>query len=138
MDAAVNAAKGDAAEQIREISGGGVHVSLEALGIEQTVNASIRCLRPLGRHVQVGMPVGHTAHMDVDMSAVHQGNLALYGTRGMPAHRYPSLLGLITRDKVDLSPLIAREVPLSGASAELAAFNGPTPPGVAVITDFQT
>ncbi|MBN9674677.1 zinc-dependent alcohol dehydrogenase family protein [Salipiger bermudensis] len=138
MDAAVNAAEGDAAEQIREITGGGVHVSIEALGIPQTVNASIRCLRPLGRHVQVGMPVGHTAHMDVDMSAVYQGNLALYGTRGMPAHRYPSLLGLITRDKVDLSPLIAREVPLSGASAELAAFNGPTPPGVAVITDFRT
>ncbi|MCA0961056.1 zinc-binding dehydrogenase [Salipiger bermudensis] len=138
MDAAVNAAEGDAAEQIREITGGGVHVSIEALGIPQTVNASIRCLRPLGRHVQVGMPVGHTSHMDVDMAAVYHGNLALYGTRGMPAHRYPSLLGLITRDKVDLSPLIAREVPLSAAGAELAAFNGPTPPGVAVITDFQS
>ena len=84
------------------------------------------------------MPVGHTAHMDVDMSAVYMGNLALYGTRGMPAHRYPSLLGLITSNKVDLSPLIAREIGLSGASAELAAFNGPTPPGVAVITDFQS
>ena len=30
----------------------------------------------------------------------------------------------------------AREVALGDASAELAAFNGPTPPGVAVITDF--
>jgi alcohol dehydrogenase len=27
-------------------------------------------------------------------------------------------------------------VALSDASAELAAFDGPTPPGVAVITDF--
>lgn len=136
MDAGVNARDGDAAQQIREITGGGAHVSIEALGIPETVNASIRCLRPLGRHVQVGMPVGHTARMDVDMSAVYQGNLALYGTRGMPAHRYPSLLGLITRGKVDMSPLIAREIPLGQAGAELAAFNGPTPPGVAVITDF--
>ena len=70
------------------------------------------------------------------MNAVYMANLALYGTRGMPSHRYPSLLGLITRGKVDMSPLIAREIPLSQAGAELAAFNGPTPPGVAVITDF--
>ena len=136
MDAAVNALNGDAAEQIRDITGGGAHVSVEALGIEQTVDASIRCLRALGRHVQVGMPVGHTAHMDINMNAVYMSNLALYGTRGMPSHRYPSLLGLITSGKVDMSPLIAREIPLSEASRELAAFNGPTPPGVAVITDF--
>ncbi len=136
MDAAVNAAEEDAAAKIREITGGGAHVSVEALGIPQTVNASIRCLRPLGRHVQVGMPVGHHAVQEVDMNAVYMANLALYGTRGMPSHRYPSLLGLITRGKVDMSPLIAREIPLSKAGAELAAFNGPTPPGVAVITDF--
>ena len=64
------------------------------------------------------------------------GNLALFGTRGMPAHRYPSLLSLIAGGHVDLSPIVAREVALSDTSAELVAFNGPTPPGVAVITDF--
>jgi alcohol dehydrogenase len=55
----------------------------------------------------------------------------------MPSWRYPSLLDLITRGAVDMSPLIAREIGLSGASAELRAFNGPTPPGVAVISDFR-
>ncbi|WP_417725031.1 zinc-binding dehydrogenase [Salipiger sp.] len=136
MDAAVNASEGDTAARIKEITGGGAHVSVEALGIPVTVNASIHCLRPLGRHVQVGMPVGHTAKQEIDLNAVYMSNLAMFGTRGMPPHRYPSLLGLITRGKVDMSPLIAREIPLSQAGAELAAFNGPTPPGVAVITDF--
>jgi alcohol dehydrogenase len=135
IDAAVPAGE-DTVERIREITGGGAHVSVEALGIPATVNGSIRCLRPLGRHVQVGMPVGHTARMEVDMSAVYQGNLALYGTRGMPAHKYPSLLSLITSGKVDMAPMIAREVGLSDVSAELAAFDGPTPPGVAIVTDF--
>lgn len=135
MEAAVMAGP-DTAEEVREITGGGAHVSVEALGIPVTVNASLRCLRPLGRHVQVGMPVGDTAVMEVDMSAVYQGNLALYGTRGMPAWRYPSLLGLITSGAVDMSPLIAREVGLPDVSAELAAFDGPMPPGVAVVTDF--
>jgi D-arabinose 1-dehydrogenase-like Zn-dependent alcohol dehydrogenase len=136
-EAAVNAKAGNVAEAIREISGGGAHVSVEALGIAETTNASIECLRPLGRHIQIGMPVGHTAHMQINMNAVYMKNLALFGTRGMPSWRYPSLLALIESGRVDMTPLIAREIPLSGASAELRAFDGPTPPGVAVITDFQ-
>lgn len=135
-EAAVNATAGDVAAKIKEITGGGAHVSVEALGLPVTTNASIECLRPLGRHVQVGMPVGHTATMEINMSAVYLGNLALFGTRGMPPWKYPSLLALITGGRIDMSPLIAREIGLSGVSDELAAFNGPTPPGVAVITDF--
>jgi alcohol dehydrogenase len=54
----------------------------------------------------------------------------------MPSWRYPSLLSLIEGGSLDLNPMIARRVALSDASAELAAFDGPTPPGVAVITDF--
>lgn len=135
-DAAVNASHGKTAEAIRDLTGGGAHVSIEALGIEATTNASIECLRPLGRHVQVGMPIGHSANMQINMNAVYMGNLALYGTRGMPSWRYPSLLSLIESGGVDLMPLIAREIPLSSASDELRAFNGPTAPGVAVITDF--
>lgn len=137
-EAAINARDGDVAARIRDITGGlGAHVSVEALGIEATTNGSIDCLRPLGRHVQVGMPVGHTATMQINMNTVYMKNLALFGTRGMPAWRYPSLLGLIEAGRVDIRPLIAREVGLSGASAELRAFDSPTPPGVAVISDFR-
>lgn len=137
-EAAIDAREGDVAARIREITGGlGAHVSVEALGIEATTNGSIDCLRPLGRHVQVGMPVGHTATMQINMNTVYMKNLALFGTRGMPAWRYPSLLGLIEAGRVDIRPLIAREVALSGASAELRAFDGPTAPGVAVISDFR-
>ncbi|MCC5988066.1 MAG: alcohol dehydrogenase catalytic domain-containing protein [Pararhodobacter sp.] len=136
-EAAIDAREGDVGERIRAVADGqGVHVSVEALGIEATVNASLDCLRPLGRHVQVGMPVGHTARMMVTMSEVYLKNLALFGTRGMPAWRYPELLGLIGAGRVDVSPLIARRVGLSAVSDELRVFNGPAPPGVAVIDDF--
>jgi alcohol dehydrogenase len=136
-EAAIDARDGDAAQRIVEMTGGGAHLSIEALGIAATTNASIECLRPLGRHVQIGMPVGHTARMEINMNAVYMKNLALFGTRGMPSWRYPSLLSLIEAGRVDFTPLVAREVTLSGASAELRAFNGPTAPGVAVITDFS-
>ena len=134
---AVDARTGNVAEQIRSATGGGAHVSVEALGIAATTNASLECLRPLGRHVQVGLPTGHTAQMQINMNAVYMKQLALYGTRGMPSWRYPTLLNLIERGAVDVRPIVARQVALSDASAELRAFDAPMPPGVAVITDFQ-
>ncbi len=133
---AIDASDGESAARIREITGGGAHVSLEALGFSATVAASLACLRPLGRHVQVGLPVGQHAVQPINLNTVYMGNLAIFGTRGMPAWRYPSLLSLIEGGAVDLSPIVAREVALSETGRELAAFNGPMPPGVAVITDF--
>lgn len=135
-EAVVNAAETDAAAAIREITGGGAHVSLEALGIAATTEASLRSLRKLGRHVQVGMPAGEHAAMTLPWDVVYAGQLALFGTRGMPGWRYPSLFSLIESGAVDPAPLVTRRIGLSAAGAELAAMDGPTPPGVAVITDF--
>ncbi|MEX2520784.1 MAG: zinc-dependent alcohol dehydrogenase family protein [Paracoccaceae bacterium] len=135
-EAVVNASRTNAADAIREITGGGAHVSLEALGVEATTAASLRCLRKLGRHVQVGMPAGDHASMTLPWDVVYSGQLALYGTRGMPGWRYPSLFSLMEAGAIDFAPLVTRRIALSGASAELAAMDGPTPPGVAVIIDF--
>ncbi len=135
-DAVVNAAETDPAEAIREITGGGADVAIEALGIAETTVNALKSLRKLGRMVQIGMPAGAHTQMTLPMDAVYSGQLAIFGTRGMPAWRYPSLLNLIEAGQVDLTPLIARRVRLSDASAELAAFDRPAPPGVAVITDF--
>lgn len=135
-DAVVNAAECDAALAVREITGGGADVAIEALGIPVTTVGALKSLRKLGRMVQVGMPAGDHASMVIPMDVVYSGQLAIYGTRGMPAWRYPSLLSMIEGGHVDLNPLIARRVKLSDASAELALFDQPAPPGVAVITDF--
>lgn len=135
-DAIVNAAKENVAAAIHEITGGGAQVSIEALGIEATTNASIACLATLGRHVHVGMPSGDGL-MQLNMRDIYTKQLAFYGTRGMPSWKYPTLLGMIERGDVDISPMVAREIPLSGASAELRAMKGPTAPGTAVITDFK-
>ncbi|ARE41617.1 Alcohol dehydrogenase [Rhodovulum sp. P5] len=136
-DAVIDAREGDAAEAVRFATEGGAHVAVEALGIPETTTGALRSLRKLGRMVQIGMPAGEHTMMELPMDAVYSGQLAVYGTRGMPAWRYPSLLSMIDGGHVDLTPLIARRVALSDASAELAAFDAPAPPGVAVITDFK-
>ncbi|MCB2136225.1 MAG: zinc-dependent alcohol dehydrogenase family protein [Rhodobacteraceae bacterium] len=135
-DAVIDAGTADAPAAIRDLTGGGADMAIEALGIEETTANAMRCLKKLGRMVQIGMPAGPHTHMRLPMDVLYSGQLALFGTRGMPAWRYPSLLGLIESGAVDLSPLIARRIALTEASAELAAFDRPAPPGVAVITDF--
>jgi alcohol dehydrogenase len=98
------------------------------LGVAQTTVPALKCLRKLGRMVQVGMPAGDHTTMPIPMDAVYSGQLAVFGTRGMPSWRYPPLLDFVMSGRVDLTP--------SQATEELAVFDGPAPPGVAVITDF--
>ncbi|WP_170425110.1 zinc-dependent alcohol dehydrogenase family protein [Ruegeria arenilitoris] len=135
-DAVVNAATGDAPQAVKDITGGGAHVAIEALGIETTTVGALKSLRKLGRMVQIGMPTGDHAEMSLPMDVLYSGQLAVYGTRGMPSWRYPSLISLISGGSVDLSPLVTRKISLNQVSDELAAFDHPAPPGVAVVTDF--
>ncbi|MEL7092921.1 MAG: alcohol dehydrogenase catalytic domain-containing protein [Pseudomonadota bacterium] len=129
-------ARDGGAEAMRSATGGGAHVVIEALGMPETTQNALQSCRKLGRMVQVGMPAGDNARMELPWDAVYSGQLAIYGTRGMPAHRYPSLLDFLAATGLDLSPMIARRVALSDVNTELALFDGPAPPGVAVITDF--
>ena len=55
----------------------------------------------------------------------------------MPSWKYPSLLEMIEKGKIDLSPMVDREISLSQARAELRMMKGATPPGTAVITKFE-
>jgi alcohol dehydrogenase len=135
-EAVIDASDARAADAMREATGGGVDVAIEALGLPVTTANALRSLRKLGRMVQVGMPAGDHVRMTLPWDAVYGGQLAVYGTRGMPAHRYPSLLDFLAATRLDLAPMIARRVGLSDASAELARFDAPAPPGIAVITDF--
>lgn len=137
-DAVIDAREPDAVQALRDVTGGGADLVIEALGVEVTTRNAMLSLKKLGRMVQVGMPAGDHTAMTLPWDAVYSGQLAIYGTRGMPTWRYPSLLSLIEGGNVDLSPMIARHVALSNVSAELAAFDAPAPPGVAVITDFQS
>ncbi|MCH1991082.1 zinc-binding dehydrogenase, partial [Achromobacter xylosoxidans] len=54
-DAVVDARDGAVVARVRDVTGGGAHVSLDALGSAATCLSSIAGLRPRGRHVQVGL-----------------------------------------------------------------------------------
>jgi alcohol dehydrogenase len=115
---------------VREVTGGGAHVSLDALGSPGTLAASVLGLRRRGRHVQVGLlnerPV-------VPMERVIGWELELVGSHGMPAHAYAKMVPLVATGRLRPAELVTGELALTDAAAALAAMDAPGPTGIRVI-----
>ncbi|SFK41839.1 zinc-binding dehydrogenase [Geodermatophilus ruber] len=122
------------ADRVTELTGGGAHVSLDALGAAATCENSVRSLRPRGRHVQVGLLPPAQGRPAVPMERVIALELQVLGSHGMAAHAYPELLGLIAAGRLRPQELVTRELGLDEAGAALADV-GRTP-GIAVVTSF--
>lgn len=137
-DAVVNAAKTDPAETIRDLTGGGAHVSLDALGIYDTFSNSLKSLRKLGRHVQIGMPVGEHATVPLPLlELVYARQLTLHGMRGLGAAGFAELFRKIEAGQLDIAQLVTARLPLSQLTEALRAMDGAQQAGVAVITAFD-
>jgi D-arabinose 1-dehydrogenase-like Zn-dependent alcohol dehydrogenase len=81
-----------AGTDIRELTDGGAHASLDAIGSEAACGASIAGLRKRGRHVQIGLlPEPPRVPMDLVIAR----ELELLGSHGMAAHAYPEMLVLV-------------------------------------------
>jgi D-arabinose 1-dehydrogenase-like Zn-dependent alcohol dehydrogenase len=124
----------DVPAAVTELTGGGAHVSLDALGAPATCANSVRSLRPRGRHVQVGLLPPEQGRAEVPMERVIALELAVLGSHGMAAHAYPELLGLIAAGRLDPRRLVTRELALDGAATALAEVG--RRPGIAVVTSF--
>lgn len=126
-------ASGDAVEQIRDVTGGGAHVSLDALGDPAVAAASVACLRPRGRHVQIGLLLGEAASTALPMDLVVSRELAVLGSHGMPAVDYPAMLELVASGAIDPERLITARIGLDGAGAALAAMDHGSPTGITIV-----
>ncbi len=125
---------GDVAAEVRDVTGGGAHVSVDAVGSAATAVASVRGLRRRGRHVQVGLLFGADATPPLPMDRVVTQELEIYGSHGMAAHDYPGLLDLVRRGHVDPRRLVGRVVGLDQAGEALATLGRPgSAPGLTVV-----
>ena len=129
----VDARSADPVEAVLDLTGGGAHVSLDALGSATTCANSIRCLRKRGRHVQVGLMLEDDRTTAIPMDRVIAYELELRGVHGMAVGRYRALLDLVTSGAVDPGRLIGRTIGLAGAGAELASMGDFAQRGVTVL-----
>jgi D-arabinose 1-dehydrogenase-like Zn-dependent alcohol dehydrogenase len=136
-DGALRAAREAGAElavpagaDIRELTGGGAHVSLDAIGTEAACAASVAGLRKRGRHVQVGLLPDPPR---VPMDLVIGRELELLGSHGMAAHAYPEMLALVAAGRLRPDRLVTTRIGLEEAPAALVAMTDGSPVGITVI-----
>lgn len=118
---------------VREITGGGAHVSIEAAGNPQACAASIGSLRWRGRHVQIGLLPPAAGPTALPMDRVVALELQILGSHGMPARAYGPLLELVTAGLLRPGDLVTRTIGLAGAPAALAAMGAAAPAGITLI-----
>ena len=124
-------------DAVRDLTGGGAHVSIDALGVTQTFHNSIAGLRKLGRHVQIGQPLEEHAQPTIPLlELVYARQIAVMGTRGIAASRFPALFDMIAAGRMDPARLVTRTIPLEEAGAALAAMDGYAGSGITVIDRF--
>jgi alcohol dehydrogenase len=136
VDASADGA--DVPGEIRGLTDGGAHVSVDALGVAETCRNSVDCLRRRGQHVQLGLTTDdERGEVALPMDRVAMRSLDVLGSRGMPPSRAADLLRFVAREDVDPGALVSREVALSEVSDRLAAMTDYETEGVEVVTDFE-
>lgn len=126
----------DVPAAIRDLTGGGAHVSLDALGSTVTCRSSILSLRKRGRHVQVGLMVGQDRNAPLPMDQVIAKELVIVGSHGMQAHAYGPMLEMIARGVMRPERMITKRVSLDEAPAELMSMGDFRGVGITVIDRF--
>ena len=126
-------AGGDVAAAIHDLTGGGAHVAIDAVGSEQTAATGITSLRRRGRHVQVGLLPPVDGHPRMPMDRVIGWELDLLGSHGMAAADYPAMMELVASGRLRPQELIERTVSLDTAAQILPTFDTAVVSGMTII-----
>jgi D-arabinose 1-dehydrogenase-like Zn-dependent alcohol dehydrogenase len=135
--ATVNAASDKVAEQVVEVTGGGAHVSVDALGDAATTIPALYCLRTRGRHLRLGTSSkAQGGHINVPMDLLLFRELEIIGSLGMQPARYPAMLRMIEAGRLRPGRLVKGTVPIEGATDVLASMSESGPIGTHVINQW--
>ncbi|MCC5779642.1 zinc-dependent alcohol dehydrogenase family protein [Nitratireductor sp. B36] len=124
------------AEAILDLTNGGAHVSIDALGHPETCFNSIQSLRRRGKHVQVGLMLAGHSTPQVPMARVIAHELEILGSHGMQAHRYDAMLTMIQAGKLAPDRLVGRQISLEESINALMQMDTFQSVGATVISRF--
>jgi D-arabinose 1-dehydrogenase-like Zn-dependent alcohol dehydrogenase len=136
--ATVNASSTEPAGAILELTKGGAHVSVDALGIAATCRASIMSLRKRGRHLQIGLTsASEKGEIAVPIDLLVLKEASIVGTLGMQASRFGAMLQMVEGGKLAPGKLVHRRIPLEEAGTVLASMDSFATVGVTVIDRYD-
>jgi alcohol dehydrogenase len=123
----------DADQFVCEITGGGAHVTVDAVGSAQIAATAVRSLRRRGRHIQVGLLLGDDAMTALPMDRVVAYELEIFGSHGMAAADYAAMLSRVESGVLRPEKLIGSVVGLHDAGPALAAMDTYGADGMTII-----
>lgn len=127
----------DAADEIVELTAGGVHVSVDALGAAETAIPAIMSLRTRGRHLRLGgSNKKEQGQISLPVDAILFRELSVVGSFGMQAARMPDMLGMVESGKLNPDLLVGNTVALEDAGDVLASMTGYDTLAMSVITSI--
>ena len=121
---------------VRALTNGGAHLSLDAIGNADVCFNAIDGLRKQGRHIQVGLMTGGHQAPRIPMPKVIANELEIRGSHGMQAHRYDTMLAMITAGELAPEKLIGRTIALEESIGALTSMDAFDTIGVTIIDRF--
>ena len=112
---------------------GGADISIDALGSQATAEASVKSLRRLGRHIQLGLLLTEDGLTPMAMARVIAWELEILGSHGMAAVDYPKLLEMVSNGQLNPELFIKRVIDLEAGAKALAEFNNSVQDGITII-----
>ena len=131
----INATREEVVDKVREITNGGAHLSMDALGSHETSTNSINCLAKKGKHIQVGI-LGSEKNIIVSTADLIAKEIEIIGSHGMPIADYNIIFDLIVSKKIDPSLLIDRTVKLEHVHQEMLNMDTYSNSGMVIIDQF--
>lgn len=133
-DFCINSIHQNPVEAVKELTQGGAHISLDALGNKITAYNSVANLRKRGKHIQVGLLAGDDFEPRLPMQLVVANELEIIGSHGMQAHAYPAMLELIESGKLRPEVMIQNRISLEDVCELLPKMGSGGQAGVSVVT----
>jgi alcohol dehydrogenase len=127
----------DVPAAVETATGGGAHVSVDALGRAEACRNSVECLGPRGTQVQVGLTTdAERGEVALPTDWIARWDIDVLGSRGMPPSRYDELLRLVADGTLDPGAIVTRRVDLGNVADRLAAMTDYGTAGIEVVTEF--
>jgi alcohol dehydrogenase len=112
----------DVVARVKQLTGGGADVAIEALGTQQTFEQALRCLRPGGTLSSLGVYSGKL-QLPYDAFSAGLGDHRIVTTLCPGGkERMRRLMEVVRQGRVDLTPLLTHSFPLARIEEAYALF----------------
>jgi len=133
----INAKKADPVEAVLEITKGGAHVSVDALGIATTCRNAIMSLRKQGRHLQIGLTTAaEKGEIPLPIDRMVTMELQVIASLGMQASHYPAMLQMVQSKRVSPKSMVTGTCDLAGINQVFTEMDTYQNVGVTVINQY--